>query len=346
MIQEEDLVEEEEGGYQGNFFDGLEEEEELNEEEKKYQELVEHPPPALPIPHLPPQSPYQSISDVPDIDRLTQQVASYRSVLEEKKERIKTLLLERDKLVEKSLKAEIYEEELVRSMVKIEELEEKLSRRKAKYREKLEIADKYLAEREQIRKSEIFSQHLQVECQGKLAKVGGVFEQNKLLSGENKQLRQLLQDTQKNCENEIKSLRTQLTSANHELAKESKGQKAYKASVSQEIEGLKQSLVASKQREVSLSEQLALYQSRNWEHLSMETCQELLAMHLDTAKNIQKAIQRKSEANQCVVCLHGARKVLLLPCAHLILCGECGMKVTCCPICRAGIGNRVRVLGD
>ena len=47
----------------------------------------------------------------------------------------------------------------------------------------------------------------------------------------------------------------------------------------------------------------------------------------------------------CVVCLDKPPSCVLIPCGHLVLCMECGgtQSITLCPICRAGIGQRIRV---
>mmetsp|Transcript_105698 Transcript_105698/g.297292 ORF Transcript_105698/g.297292 Transcript_105698/m.297292 type:complete len:331 (-) Transcript_105698:171-1163(-) len=45
----------------------------------------------------------------------------------------------------------------------------------------------------------------------------------------------------------------------------------------------------------------------------------------------------------CVVCLRTPRSVLLQPCMHLALCGECAPQVKSCPVCRKDISQRVKV---
>jgi hypothetical protein len=49
-----------------------------------------------------------------------------------------------------------------------------------------------------------------------------------------------------------------------------------------------------------------------------------------------------SDRRRCIVCLHSERRVLLLPCRHLVMCEECSAKVTqTCPMCTASIESKV-----
>jgi RING finger protein 26 len=51
------------------------------------------------------------------------------------------------------------------------------------------------------------------------------------------------------------------------------------------------------------------------------------------------------EDRVCVVCQENARSVLLLPCRHLCLCATCSAHpaMTACPVCRAGIAEKMPV---
>lgn len=62
-----------------------------------------------------------------------------------------------------------------------------------------------------------------------------------------------------------------------------------------------------------------------------------------------RAVQRlrsdEMRPSACVVCLERAANSVSLPCKHLALCNNCGARpdVTCCPICRCEIEDRVDV---
>ena len=53
--------------------------------------------------------------------------------------------------------------------------------------------------------------------------------------------------------------------------------------------------------------------------------------------------ERAEERTQCVVCFDAERS-LLFGCSHLAVCGACGQDLAECPICRAPVTSRVRVL--
>ena len=157
----------------GNYFDDLAQdsgnEEEIIEEEKRElirgdccrgEEVRKEPVFAL----IPPQKPHQAASvsiSNPPIDQLLRQISDYKAVLEEKKSRLKDALQEKDELLERSKRSAELQTKLVNALVKVDELEEKLSRRKEKYRAKLEEAERFLVEKNQMKKAEVYSQHIQ-----------------------------------------------------------------------------------------------------------------------------------------------------------------------------------------
>lgn len=49
------------------------------------------------------------------------------------------------------------------------------------------------------------------------------------------------------------------------------------------------------------------------------------------------------DGNTCVVCLDNPRNVLLMPCAHMVLCRDCAVNLRDCPTCRAKIRQQVQV---
>lgn len=61
-------------------------------------------------------------------------------------------------------------------------------------------------------------------------------------------------------------------------------------------------------------------------------------------------LQKLREAHEtmtcCVVCMDAPRSVLLLPCKHLALCGDCshqlqGSSNNCCPVCRVQVTQHI-----
>ena len=53
--------------------------------------------------------------------------------------------------------------------------------------------------------------------------------------------------------------------------------------------------------------------------------------------------QPAAEGDLCVVCLDTPKAVVLKPCNHFALCGDCVDKVDDCPVCRAHIENSERI---
>lgn len=47
--------------------------------------------------------------------------------------------------------------------------------------------------------------------------------------------------------------------------------------------------------------------------------------------------------DDCVVCFDGEKMVLFSPCSHLVCCPGCADKLTCCPICRQLIRDKIHV---
>jgi hypothetical protein len=301
---------------------------------------------------IPPQKPYQEASvPVSDLakDQLLLQIRNYKTVLEEKSSKLKAALQEKDRLQERSKKSETLQNQLINALVKVDELSDKLSRRKEKYRAKLQEAEQFLVERDQLRKTEVYSQHVQAKVAQMKAVNKDLTESNARLRQENAYLQEQMRTVQNSKEKAIEGIKGKLREATEALSKLSKEKSDQLRAANREIEALKQDLWPAREHESTLSSDLYLYQLhklRDYDNASLEVCQGLLLEHLEKAAIIQKAIQRKSEAAKCVVCLEGARKVLLLPCAHLILCETCVGKVNFCPICRARIVTRVRVQGD
>jgi hypothetical protein len=54
------------------------------------------------------------------------------------------------------------------------------------------------------------------------------------------------------------------------------------------------------------------------------------------------SVREMDERDTCKVCMTSEINCLLLPCAHMALCMECGNKLTSCPLCRQVISARIR----
>lgn len=64
-------------------------------------------------------------------------------------------------------------------------------------------------------------------------------------------------------------------------------------------------------------------------------------------REVQKELKSRpttARSGECIVCSSNLRDVVFLPCRHFVLCGECGGKVTACPLCRHTIEDRIKVL--
>lgn len=51
--------------------------------------------------------------------------------------------------------------------------------------------------------------------------------------------------------------------------------------------------------------------------------------------------RRKLVEENCLICYHRPREMVLLPCRHLILCVECAKEVENCPVCRHRIESQL-----
>lgn len=55
------------------------------------------------------------------------------------------------------------------------------------------------------------------------------------------------------------------------------------------------------------------------------------------------AEEEKAVAPHCHVCLDKAKDIVLKPCSHFCVCGECAGKLTACPVCRVEIRKREKI---
>jgi cytoskeletal protein RodZ len=46
----------------------------------------------------------------------------------------------------------------------------------------------------------------------------------------------------------------------------------------------------------------------------------------------------------CVICMSCPRTTVFAPCGHMVACTKCAERLETCPICRTGIGSKLRVI--
>ena len=90
----------------------------------------------------------------------------------------------------------------------------------------------------------------------------------------------------------------------------------------------------------------------SWEKVinkAQKKCKVKIEAVQDELKQSQQAAQDAADALEdaleCCVCMENGlrRDTLVLPCAHLSMCGVCASKQSICPICRDPIKSRIRV---
>jgi len=84
-------------------------------------------------------------------------------------------------------------------------------------------------------------------------------------------------------------------------------------------------------------------------NISLEQCDELI---LTSNHNQEKLLQRRAslinDRQLCVICQDAQKTILLRPCNHYCLCGNCASNVTAvtrCPLCNTTITDRMTVFG-
>uniref|UniRef100_A0A4W3K893 RING-type domain-containing protein n=1 Tax=Callorhinchus milii TaxID=7868 RepID=A0A4W3K893_CALMI len=55
---------------------------------------------------------------------------------------------------------------------------------------------------------------------------------------------------------------------------------------------------------------------------------------------VSRAVVAQSE---CVVCLERESQMIFLPCGHVCCCQPCAVVLRTCPLCRAGIEQKIRM---
>lgn len=93
-----------------------------------------------------------------------------------------------------------------------------------------------------------------------------------------------------------------------------------------------------------------------WEQ-EIQTLEKSLKDAVSTKKNLEKDLQEAktqvkelshcneemADSRKCKVCFERTHNIVLLPCAHLVLCEICADVLTKCPLCTVTIQNRVKV---
>eukprot|EP00002_Diphylleia_rotans_P031548 TRINITY_DN6556_c0_g2_i1.p1 TRINITY_DN6556_c0_g2~~TRINITY_DN6556_c0_g2_i1.p1 ORF type:complete len:198 (+),score=39.07 TRINITY_DN6556_c0_g2_i1:456-1049(+) len=77
------------------------------------------------------------------------------------------------------------------------------------------------------------------------------------------------------------------------------------------------------------------------------TQKELLRRQMQTEKksieDLERAKRELEEKQTCKVCRERQTEVLLLPCRHQCLCGECAGQLQSCPVCRSQISDKIHI---
>lgn len=57
-------------------------------------------------------------------------------------------------------------------------------------------------------------------------------------------------------------------------------------------------------------------------------------------------MEEEGEGKECLICLSEPRNMIIMPCAHLCVCSECGNQIQQhnyqCPVCRGPISSLVK----
>ena len=83
--------------------------------------------------------------------------------------------------------------------------------------------------------------------------------------------------------------------------------------------------------------------------LPLSVLKEAMAWHTQVGARLQSVIaleERRAKCDKwtCKVCVEKEIDVQLMPCRHVVVCAGCGEKVAKCPVCRAAVGSRVKLM--
>jgi exonuclease VII small subunit len=60
-------------------------------------------------------------------------------------------------------------------------------------------------------------------------------------------------------------------------------------------------------------------------------------------KSLQQDNDRHKNERKCAMCLNKDKKVIFMPCAHLVSCLECSMPLDVCPVCLVQVQSKIKV---
>ncbi len=150
---------------------------------------------------------------------------------------------------------------------------------------------------------------------------------------------------------------------NQQLEKQLQGTVANNASLSSQLDECKDKLSHSSLLNQQLEKQLQGTEANNASLTSrlneFKDKLSLSSSQLNEARNQLSEVEKiykllfgdyeaLSERNLCVICQDAQKTILLRPCNHLCLCGNCASNVTAvrrCPLCNTTITERIKVYG-
>lgn len=79
--------------------------------------------------------------------------------------------------------------------------------------------------------------------------------------------------------------------------------------------------------------------------VTIEMAEEVVAIPTATdAKTTPSHSSTVDLISECVICMEHPSKIIFLPCGHLCCCTNCDQSVDLCPLCRATIERRIKVI--
>lgn len=89
---------------------------------------------------------------------------------------------------------------------------------------------------------------------------------------------------------------------------------------------------------------LGIMTRRWWRERTRRVIEQTARRQQDSSRRKRRRYVRNtqtSESQQCVVCCQNPREIILLPCGHVSLCGDCSERIIdFCPVCRAAIETK------
>ena len=79
-----------------------------------------------------------------------------------------------------------------------------------------------------------------------------------------------------------------------------------------------------------------------YELLHLEALRELQRLREQRRQRAREEEDERRKRRECSACMERAVDSLLLPCRHLCVCHQCGLKLDKCPLCRMRIADRIQ----